>query len=262
MISSAEPAATARGFAAPEAQPAATHGHRTEGETAGSLVVRARNGERGAWDDLVSRFTPLLWAIARAHRLSRDDAADAVQVTWLRCVEHLDRLRDPSRLAGWLVTTCRRECLTILKLAARQVPRDVADLREPFLAVPDGDTDPVDVVVARDEVATLNEAVARLPERPRRLITAILAADPRAPGYAMLAEELGMPIGGVGPTRLRALRRLRQELQPDEPGEPAGDHRSRRRAADRRPGPSGGQSRTARHRPTADTARKVRTTVR
>jgi hypothetical protein len=39
------------------------------------------------------------------------DADDAVQLTWLRCLEHIDQLSQANRLAAWLTTICRRECL-------------------------------------------------------------------------------------------------------------------------------------------------------
>ena len=37
----------------------------------------------------------------------------------------------------------------------------------------------------------------------------MLAADPR-PSYEEIAGALGMPIGSIGPTRARALERLRR----------------------------------------------------
>jgi DNA-directed RNA polymerase specialized sigma24 family protein len=68
---------------------------------------------------LVDRFTPLLWAVAREQGLSGGDAADAVQITWLNCVERLDQMQDSESIAAWLMTTCRRESLCIVRLLAR-----------------------------------------------------------------------------------------------------------------------------------------------
>jgi DNA-directed RNA polymerase specialized sigma24 family protein len=64
------------------------------------LVTRARNGERQAWDALVERYAPLIWAICRRHRLEAADAEDAAQNVWLKLVDHLDSLRDPAALPG------------------------------------------------------------------------------------------------------------------------------------------------------------------
>src|SRR5262249_50255394 len=50
------------------------------------LLSEAARGNQQAWDAIVERFSSLVWATARAHRLSRDDAADVAQTTWLRLV--------------------------------------------------------------------------------------------------------------------------------------------------------------------------------
>lgn len=82
--------------------------------TDGVLVLAARDGDRSAWDELVDRYGPLLWATARRHGLSRDDAAEVVRASWLRCVERLDR-PDSDAIAAWLVTVCRRESVAALR---------------------------------------------------------------------------------------------------------------------------------------------------
>lgn len=81
------------------------------------LVTRARHGDKQAWDELVTRYAPLVWSICRRHRLSDADAQDAGQEAWLRLVGHLDKIRDPAALPGWLATVTRRECLRVLRTA-------------------------------------------------------------------------------------------------------------------------------------------------
>src|SRR5919197_892261 len=90
----------------------------------GSLVVAAGGRGGRALAPPVEHFTGLVWSIAGSYGLSRADSADVVQVTWLRLVEHLGRLKDPSRVGAWLVTTARRECLRLLPAANREIPPD------------------------------------------------------------------------------------------------------------------------------------------
>src|SRR5687768_651051 len=54
------------------------------------LVGRARGGDQSAWNELVERYSRLLWSVARAHRLPQAESADVVQMTWLLLVENLD----------------------------------------------------------------------------------------------------------------------------------------------------------------------------
>ena len=71
----------------------------------------AADGDKAAWQALVQRFSGLVWSITRAYRLSRADAADVSQTTWLRLAEHIDRIDQPERVGAWLATAARRECL-------------------------------------------------------------------------------------------------------------------------------------------------------
>src|SRR5574341_1001847 len=82
-----------------------------------ALVSGARHGDKLAWSVLVERYAPLVWSICRRHGLSRSDADDVGQTLWLRLVEHLQFLRDPAALPGWIATTTRRGCLLVLRAA-------------------------------------------------------------------------------------------------------------------------------------------------
>jgi len=64
------------------------------------LLEAVAAGDQGAWEAIVERFSGLVWATARAHRLSQADAADVAQTTWLRLVEHLDAIREPEALGA------------------------------------------------------------------------------------------------------------------------------------------------------------------
>ena len=176
--------------------------------TGGSLVRAASAGDAAAWDALVRRYGGLLWSICRDHRLGDADAADVFQLTWLRLLERLDSLQDPDRVAGWLATTCRRECLAVLRRARRVSPSSEAvELHtEPAGAADAG-------ILRADRDASVWEAFARLGERCRRVLAVLVArAEDGPPSYARAAEELGMPVGSLGPTRARCLAQLRTLL--------------------------------------------------
>ena len=167
------------------------------------LLTRAASGDQPAWDEIVERFSSLVWATARAHRLSRDDAADVAQTTWLRLVEHLDRIRDPERLGAWLATTARHESLRVIRRGGREQPTDEPDLFE----APDDDT--VDrLLLEQERDGMIWRAFASLSDRCKTLLRILLADEP--PSYEEVAASLGMPVGAIGPTRMRCLDRLRR----------------------------------------------------
>lgn len=167
------------------------------------LIARAAAGDGTAWDELTEQYTSLLWSVARAMRLSEADSADAVQATWLRLVEKLETIRDPNRIAGWLSTTIRRECLAILRQRTKSVPHDDFD------DLPDDGWPGVDDGVLRAERdRALWRAFSQISAQCRSLLR-VLMTDP-APSYATVSVALDIPIGGIGPTRQRCLNSLRR----------------------------------------------------
>ena len=170
------------------------------------LFRRAEAGEQAAWNAIVDRYTKLLWSVARAHRLGTADAADVVQTTWLRLVEHFGRIEDPERLAGWLATTARRECLQTLRRAGRELAGDVDDI---ILGVVEECPVPVDArLLAEERDVALWARFERLSVRCQVLLRILMATPP--PDYATVSAELDMPVGSIGPTRGRCLNQLRK----------------------------------------------------
>jgi RNA polymerase sigma factor (sigma-70 family) len=169
------------------------------------LVASARSGDKQAWEALVERYAPLIWSICRRYRLDGADAEDAAQAVWLHLVEHLGNLCDPAALPGWLVTTTRRECCRVQRVA-RRLPVDGKVMED----LPDDQVDAAehDLLVAERD-ATLREAFGRLPLRCRQLL-ALLIEDPPVP-YAQISARLGIPVGSIGPIRRRYLDKLRRD---------------------------------------------------
>jgi RNA polymerase sigma factor (sigma-70 family) len=172
------------------------------------LVGRAAYGDRWAWERLVEQYARLIWAMTRDFRLAENDAADVAQVTWLRLLEHIDRLEHPARVGSWLAATARRECLRSVATRNRVVlGGDDLSLDEVAAHEPEID----ERLLASERAKVVREALARLPWRWQRLIE-LLMADPPV-SYAEISDQLGLPVGSIGPTRARCLARLRILLQ-------------------------------------------------
>lgn len=69
-------------------------------------------------------------------------------------------------------------------------------------------------LLAGERDQAVRDTLSRLPRRWQRLLE-LLMADPPA-SYAEISDELGLPLGTIGPTRGRALARLRELLQVSE----------------------------------------------
>jgi RNA polymerase sigma factor (sigma-70 family) len=152
------------------------------------------------------RYEPLLRWLARQCGLSAEDAGDAVQLTWLRCLEHIDQLSDADRLNGWLATICRRECIRLATKARSEVPFSTPDMAQ-LIADDRAECDPCAEAALRDQCDRLYRAITALPAKQRTLLVELLRREDQS--YLDLSRRLGIPVGSIGPTRQRAVSRLR-----------------------------------------------------
>jgi RNA polymerase sigma factor (sigma-70 family) len=181
------------------------------------LVSRAAAGDQEAWNQIVERYAPLVWAICLRYRLTDQDREDVAQRVWLLLVEQIGRLREPAALPGWLATTTSRECLRALRTTRRAArlaaPEDPAWLPAGATGDITGDAAVEAEILAAELNATLRAAVLSLPTRCQQLLS-MLASDPPH-SYAEISAALGIPVGSIGPQRARCLERLRRAMISD-----------------------------------------------
>jgi RNA polymerase sigma factor (sigma-70 family) len=172
------------------------------------VVHRAAAGDMRAWNRLVDQYGRLIWSITTEFRLTESDAADVVQTTWLRLLEHIDDIEQPNRVGSWLAVTARHECLRIVAARKRIVlGQDVEDLV--FATPHDRDID--EALLADERAKDVRQALSHLPRQSQRLLEMLMADPPIS--YAEISTELGLPVGSIGPTRGRCLAKLRVLLQ-------------------------------------------------
>ncbi|MFQ5857049.1 MAG: RNA polymerase sigma factor [Anaerolineae bacterium] len=175
------------------------------------LIAACSAGDADAWDALVTRYERLIYTIPLRYGLTPSEADDVFQTVWLKLLQHLPTLRQPDRVAAWLVTTTRRECWD---------RRRGADHKRELLMAPESLPDdswveevtPEEIVIRYEQQNAVRQAIDRLEERCRHLLRQLYYEATR-PTYAEIAEKLGMPVGAIGPTRARCLEKLRRVLE-------------------------------------------------
>ena len=185
------------------------------GGDVGDLVGQAaaafqdyRDGVSGGIDRLVRLVSPLLWHTARQCGLTTAEAEDSVQQTFLALVRRGDSIADPLAVVRWLTVTLRRQAWRDRAVVAQRSGSEPTDDDLPTAESAE------QIAVLTDEQRRLWAHVSSLPERCRRLL-AVIAFAPR-PDYAAIAQDMGMPVGSIGPTRGRCLEKLRTRLQGEE----------------------------------------------
>jgi RNA polymerase sigma factor (sigma-70 family) len=137
--------------------------------------------------------------------VTREEAADITQMTFVALLESITRLRDEERLASWLMSVARRLAWRQRRRSQReQVPIEQLSWAE-------------DPTADWERVAVVQQGLQRLNQRCRDLLLA-LYFDPAAPSYAEIARRFGRTVGGIGPMRARCLQHLRTLLGEDAEG--------------------------------------------
>ena len=168
-----------------------------------SLVQACLDGQQAAWDILVERYERLVYSVALKSRLSLADADDVFQTIFLSLYRNLAQVRDQARLSSWLITSTHREAWRVSKRRLKTIDDETGE-HEPAALDPDE-------VQAAEQQQIVRQSLAELGPPCEPLLKALFySAD--EPAYDKIAADLSMPIGSIGPTRARCLKKLERIL--------------------------------------------------
>jgi RNA polymerase sigma-70 factor (ECF subfamily) len=172
-----------------------------------ALVVRARSGDRAAFDDLVRSRIDAVYRTSLAILGNTTDAADATQETFVSAWGHRASLRDPERFDAWLGRINLNSCRQQLRRRGR------ARIREIRLAEPGDEREPASTESALDDRAAdadaFDRAFARLSVDDRAVL--VLHHLQERP-VAEIAVVLGAPEGTIKSRLHRARAALESAL--------------------------------------------------
>jgi RNA polymerase sigma factor (sigma-70 family) len=163
------------------------------------LLARCRDGDEGAWRDLVERYSRYVYAIAvQGFRLSEPDAEDVFQECFARVYENLGKLRDDEAFRPWIAQLTRRLCIDRIRSGGREQPAE---------PVEEGAVD--ETLAAIDESLSVHEALASVSEDCREILDRFFARDE---SYRTIGEALDLPAGTIASRISRCLAKLRDVM--------------------------------------------------
>jgi len=169
------------------------------------LLRRASAGDDAAWREIVAQYQRLVHATIRSFRIS-SEAEDIFQESFLRLYNNLPGLRDSQAMTRWLIVTTRNLCIDHLKRCRK---RSQVSLGFQALVV---EPAPLTNMIQLERAQMVREAIKELPPRCRDLLWT-LYFEQDGPNYRSAAQMFGIPIGSVGPTRMRCLEELLRVLR-------------------------------------------------
>jgi RNA polymerase sigma-70 factor (ECF subfamily) len=185
-------------------------GRMSETETA--LVLRARDGDRAAFEELVRRTSRLVFARLYLDTGNPDRAEDLLQETLLLAFRSVGRLADPAGFRPWLLAIAHNTLIDAARRDARRKRAVPADADTPADAVPAPGPAP-DEAAGREE--TRHRVLAALRTLPDEYRLPLAMRYLTGADYETIGEQLGLTNGSLRGYLHRGLKMLRDRLPPE-----------------------------------------------
>jgi RNA polymerase sigma-70 factor (ECF subfamily) len=184
----------------------------TLSETDDALLMRARNGDREAFGELVERHQRRVWRVCRQY-LGATEAGPAAQDALIKAYLSLPSFDGRSAFTTWLTRIAINTCLDELRRRRREGLRVDLDgdegASDPLAAVPDGAAGPEELSMQRQAVARVAALEQELPSRQREIFRLRFYAELE---LEEIAAALDVHVGTVKTQLHRAVHRLREGL--------------------------------------------------
>jgi len=170
------------------------------------LAARARDGDVGAFEELVTRYQGIAFRVAWLVVRNRGDAEDAVQDAFVKAYYAMPRFRPGAPFRPWILRIVANEARNRGRSSRR---REGLALRVATAGSGDAAPSPEAAAIDQAEAEALVAALDRLPERDRLVVAYRYLFEM---SEAETATALDVRPGTVKSRLSRALTRLRTEL--------------------------------------------------
>ena len=176
--------------------------------TESDLVVRAQDGDSGAWDELVQRHRKPAYLLALQLTGNPDDALDLSQDAMLSLITHIGSLDSSRPVRPWLFTVVRNRTRDLWRRRKVRRAEPLAVEVGPALGhqIVDQTADPERDAVEDDRRRRVWRALVDLAEAHREIL---VLRDFHDLSYAEIAQILGIPLGTVMSRLHTARKKLR-----------------------------------------------------
>jgi RNA polymerase sigma-70 factor (ECF subfamily) len=178
----------------------------SESETA--IVLRARDGDRAAFEELVRRSSRLVFARLYLETGSVHRAEDLLQETLLLAFRSLHRLTDPAGFRPWILAIAHNASIDAARRDGRR-KRSPPASETPLSAVPATGPAPDEAAHREEARQRVLAALRSLPDEYRLPLALryLTGAD-----YDAIGEQLGLTNGSLRGFLHRGLKMLRDRL--------------------------------------------------
>jgi len=180
------------------------------------LAKLARNGDRGAFEELVNLYKDKIFHLAYRMLGNKQEAEDAVQDTFLRVYNNLDRYDENQKFSTWIFRIGTNLCIDRLR---KRKPTYSLDAEMPdsegndfYAMLASKDELPEDQIVLSETQQVIRRAIQTLPEKYKSVVILRYLHDM---SLQEIGDVLGMPVTTVKTRVHRGREYLRKKLDTD-----------------------------------------------
>jgi len=178
------------------------------------LITSAKKGEQSAYEKLMKKYRPLISNLIARVIKQTDDIEDLTQETFIKAFQSLEKFDNQFSFSTWLFKIASNNCIDYLrkkKLRTFSIDKQIDNTDEEiYFEIPDTDLMPDKKIVDKERKQIIEEAIANLPEKYRKVI---LLRHSEMKEYEEIAEELNLPLGTVKAHIFRARQLLNKFLK-------------------------------------------------
>lgn len=190
-------------------------GDPTDQGTDQALVVRVQQGDKRAFDLLVTRYQHRILKLVSRFVRDRDDAMDVAQEAFIKAYRALGNFRGDSAFYTWLYRIAINTAKNHLTAAGRRPPEaDLTGADGEEIALDELQRDnetPEKLLMVQEMKQTIFATIDGLPEELR---TAILLREMDGLSYEEIATAMDCPVGTVRSRIFRAREVIDGRLKP------------------------------------------------
>jgi len=173
------------------------------------LIRKCLAGEKGAFENLVSRYKNLVYGIALNILSNRDEAADVTQEVFLKVWENLHRYNPEYSFKTWVARIAVNHSINVSQKQKRSAA--AAWDEDTVLRIPTDSGIPDEELLSREEQERVRAAVESLPEMYRLMI---ILFHQQSLSYDEICQITGYPLSIVKNRLYRARKMLCAKLKP------------------------------------------------
>ncbi len=167
------------------------------------LVEACQKNDYAAFEEVIRRYKNLIYSIPLNQFNLDSHYADAVWVdVFNRFHKNVRKIKNPEKLASWLITTTNNCCRRFLKKEKKW-----ETMRE---TIEDNQVDLDDSIQRRQCKYLLEIALSRISSKCRKLLHQLFYEEY---SYEEVSKTVDMPKGAIGPTKKRCLENLAKKLK-------------------------------------------------